>query len=32
MAVEGERIRARVGKTVAADRIEETALRHRMDD
>jgi UDP:flavonoid glycosyltransferase YjiC (YdhE family) len=32
MSVEGERIRARDGKTVAADRIEETALRHRMGD
>jgi MGT family glycosyltransferase len=32
MAVEGERIRARDGKTRAADLIEETAVRHRMQD
>ena len=29
MAVEGEKIRARDGKTKAADLIEETAARHR---
>jgi MGT family glycosyltransferase len=32
MAVEGERIRASDGKTRAADLIEETAVRHRMQD
>ena len=32
MAVEGERIRARDGKTRAADLIEETAVRHRIHD
>jgi MGT family glycosyltransferase len=32
MAVEGERIRARDGKTTAADLIEETAVRRRTQD
>jgi UDP:flavonoid glycosyltransferase YjiC (YdhE family) len=32
MAVEGERIRTRDGRSVAADLIEQTAVRHRIHD
>jgi UDP:flavonoid glycosyltransferase YjiC (YdhE family) len=32
MSVEGERIRGRDGKTVAADQIEEMAVRDRAHD